>query len=800
MSTPTRVVPRTFFLNESHEHARDSQGGGATVSTFLNIDWASKGETLAKSLRLVRRRIDETSDPLRGSRYFLLSLPAMQIQRESKAKRAKDGRVDIVTDFSKEHSRTFERLGIDLLRVTPDGNAIVHAKSETLDQLESTAARLGTAGPKERNRWAFLTSFATVPRSSRVDENWLRSLPLHSTTEAIVELQPTLTRVEASSVTHAIRGHCIRAKGEDMLGAGRDISGRQWLRLRLTSATMGLLASEFQSIQSIHEPLRSVTFADAHRAAQPGAPIHTLPFSHDPLPAVAIVDCGVPKDHKILAQYRRGEFRHAESSDGHVGDHGSHVAARVVFGDLPPVHPGFVAPPGSCNFYDAVVPSFQTDDGTLELDDKAIFETIGYVARNAPDVRVFNLSLGSRLSLANMSDQVRQERYVEMQDLDNFAFQNDVIVVVAAGNTPPGVFPSPDYPRHQDHMDWGLGSPAAGFNTLVAGAFVGEANSDGVARRPGWPSPFSRIGPGIAAAPVPNFSASGGDATSAYRWRAGQGLGVTSLNQFGDWEDVIGTSFAAPIVARQAALACAALRAHCKSGVEPFASTIKALLALAARHRVSDGTFPPSVQKLAQRTLGRGEPAVDLLSHPDENKATFVWQGTLERPGYAARLKLPIPRSWLNEAKAPQLRAVCAWNTPVFAGAPNVWACRRVSLQLRPDLGADALLGKGKTVGAYPLIDRTYDLSSDHLHERGVNISGDEWVVEIEYQDAGPYPPLSVIEDAQRVGVVVELSDASIAENISPQAAVQNMPIAATMIQLGGAKVGIWAPIKIPTG
>jgi hypothetical protein len=800
MATPKSVVPRTFFLNESHEHARDSQGGGGSVSTFLNIDWASKGETLAKSFRAARRRIDDTTDPLRGSRYFLLSLPATQIQRASKDKRAKDGSIEVVTDFSKDQSRIFERLGIDLLRVNSDGNAIVHAKAASLDQLESTAARLGTAGPKERNRWAFINDFTTVPQSSRVDERWLGSLPHNTTAETIIELQPLLNRAECISVAQAIRSHFNRENGEDLIGAGRDISGRQWLRLRLRSATIERLAFEFQSIQSIHEPLRSIVFADTRQPAQPAVGASARPFSRAHFPTVAIVDCGVPKDHEILSQYRRGEFRHAESPDGHVGDHGSRVAARVVFGDLPPIHPGFVPPPGSCNFYDAVVPSFPIEDGTLELDDKAIFETIRDVARNAPDVRVFNLSLGSRLSLARMSDEIRQERYVEMQDLDNFAFQNDVIVVVAAGNTPLGVVPSPDYPRHLDHMDWGLSSPAAGFNTLVVGSFVGEVNFDGVARRPGWPSPFTRIGPGIADAPVPNFSASGGDATNAYRWRAGQGLGVTSVNQLGDWEDVIGTSFAAPIVARQAALACAALKSHCKPGVEPFASTIKAFLAFSARHRTSDGNFPTQIRKLAGRTLGHGEPATDLLSHPDGNKATFVWQGTLERPGHAARLKLPIPRAWLKEAKAPQLRAVCAWNTPVFAGAPNVWACRKVELHLRPDLNAPALLGKGKTVGAYPLIDRTYDLSAIHLLERGVDVSGDEWVFEIEYQDVGPYPPLSIIDEAQRVGVVVELCDADTVQNISPQAAVQAMPITATMIQLGGAKVGIWAPIKIPTG
>jgi len=74
----------------------------------------------------------------------------------------------------------------------------------------------------------------------------------------------------------------------------------------------------------------------------------------------------------------------------------------------------------------------------------------------------------------------------------SFAFEHDLIVVVAAGNTPPGVIPNVDYPGHVEDPDWGLGSLGSGFNTLVVGSYVAEANADGVGRRPGWPSPFAR--------------------------------------------------------------------------------------------------------------------------------------------------------------------------------------------------------------------------------------------------------------------------------------------------------------------
>jgi hypothetical protein len=215
-----------------------------------------------------------------------------------------------------------------------------------------------------------------------------------------------------------------------------------------------------------------------------------------------------------------------------------------VFGEISDVGPGFVPPPGRCRFLDVVVPAFRNGDDELELDDKAIFDSIRDVARNYPDVRVFNLSLGSYLALDQYPETVRQERRAELQDLDNFAFEHDVVVVVSAGNTRRGVVPNVDYPRHVDEPDWRLGAWAAGFNTFVVGGFVPRPNTDGVARRQGWPSPFTRVGPGVAGAPVPGFSAGAGDCTDAYQWKAG--LGVWTANKVGGWEDVPGTSHAAP--------------------------------------------------------------------------------------------------------------------------------------------------------------------------------------------------------------------------------------------------------------
>src|SRR5687768_17282136 len=176
MAERRTVAPRTYFLNESHEHARDDREGGGRVTEYARIDWVAKGQRLAKSLLLARKAAAQSSDPLREKRLFLLTRTETKLERVSTAKKAKDGRMPVVTDIAGEHARVFERLGLDLLRLTAAGDALVHAKTDTIEQLENTAARLGQAGKREQARWAFLTEFQVPPLETRVDLDWLDTL------------------------------------------------------------------------------------------------------------------------------------------------------------------------------------------------------------------------------------------------------------------------------------------------------------------------------------------------------------------------------------------------------------------------------------------------------------------------------------------------------------------------------------------------------------------------------------------------------------------------------------------------
>jgi len=792
------MAPKTFFLNETHEHSRGEPGRGGQIPSFSKIDWAAKGQRLASSLTAARVASQRTPDPLRERRYFLLSRPEGIVPRDSKAKDAKDGSENVDVDLAGKNARVFERLDLQLLRVTEAGEALVHAKPETLAQLEATAARLSTAGKRDQARWAFLREFHLPPIEMRVDVDWLDHLKLNVAHDLIVEFQPVLSRADVDVLIQTIRGRLAEGKGEQVKIGGRDLSGRRWVRAAMLPETIRYLAEGFPSIQTIHPPLMATLFAAPTARTEESAVAVRGQGAVAELPVVAIIDAGIPREHPILSPYRRGEYRHRDVDHTDPGDHGSRIASRVVYGDVLADHPGYVPPPGTCRYLDIVVPAERTDDDQLELDGKAILAAIDDVGGSYPDVRVFNLSLGSFLALRQFPEPTRQERLVELQDLDNFAFDRDALVVVAAGNTRRGVIPNTDYPGHVDEPDWALGAWAGGFNTLVVGGYVPRPNTDGLARSQGWPSPFTRIGPGVAGAPVPTLSAGAGDCTAAYQAKEGLGLGVWTTSKAGNWEDVIGTSQAAPIVSREAALLLRDLQPVCPPGIQPFASTVKAFLHLVARPAAGPRSFTPAARTLVSRTLGYGCPSAARLVTPEAGSAVFLWQGTLEGPGHSARVRAPLPREWLTEAEAPQVRVVCAWNTPVNAAAPDMWACRKIKVQLRPSLDADAPRARGNASGAYPLIDKVYDLGADRLKKMAGELDADEWVLEIAYEDVGPYPDSLRFDDQQRVAVVFELSDRGDAA-VSPQAAVQAMALTKTMIRLGGMKQPIWSPVKIRT-
>jgi hypothetical protein len=774
MSPDERTIPRTFYLNEQHELARAEKEGGGRIPQYVDIDWTTKGAEIARSISRVRKQIQESSDPTKENHCFVLAAPVEQLAKASKDKeKAVDGKVYENTDFAEKHSRVFRRLGLDLINVADNGSAIVHMKPEVMEQLSNTAHSLPELGARDKSRWATIGRFAMVPSQLRIDSDWLSALSAKRLTDAVIEFQPLLTRVEIDSLVRAIVSVLLRNLREAVTGTGTDFSGRQWVRGQITRDSLEKIAQTFFSVQSLHSPLISIAAAGTPTKRRSHAlPAIDVVLDPSTLPAIGVVDTGIPADHSILGRYRRGTYL-APTSAGIVADpHGCFVASRTVFGDVDySAGPPASTPVGSARYYDVNVSGISPGD----IEDKGVFPALQAIVATAPDVRVFNMSFDAREPLDSMGQVKRSEALNVVQDLDNFIFQNDIIIVIAAGNSPPGLVPSTPYPHHFNDPQWALGHWARSFNSLTCGSLVGRLSPGGVVTTLDWPSSFCRVGPGLCGSQKPDFSADGGNGTSQYQYAPG--LGVWGLSPIGLWEDRSGTSYAAPLLARECAFAVEKLQHVCERGAQPFGVTVKAFLALTATPPVSTAPIP----ELGARTLGRGRASARRLETPLASTGVMIWQGVLEDDQDIAGIQIPIPAGWLEEAEQPYLRLIVTWDPPANSAVKHLWAAREISakLKMHPDAPAHRT-ARVMPHGSYPLLERLYNLKK--LPEN-MSVEGDSWLIEISYEQTAEYHPAMTFPPQQRVAFAAELLDNG-SKPVSPQSRLQALPATRTMTRL----------------
>lgn len=781
------MVPKTFFLNERQELSSFEREGGGRAAQYVRVDWDNRSSALTNSFRKATAPHPASHDPMSSRHSFVVAVPAQAIQKLSKSKRATEGVVSYAPSFGGEQSKVFRKIGMDLIETLPRGMASVHIADS--ERLIATMEALTSASEREKSRWINFSEFLPLNRDQRVDEPWIRTVDDSVPVETWLRFQPTLKRSEINELLQAIAALLAPASECRLTRAGREFSGRYWCVGLLKRRHIEQIADEFPSVQSIH-PRYATPIAAASRRitsitdsqVRPKA----APVNISQLPTVAIVDSGIPENHVTLAPYRRPGYRNPNLDPlvRFMGDHGSNVASCAVYGHIDGNSGNYTLPPPRCRVMDVMV---SLDEGTI--DDEVVIPAIEAVVGTAPDVRVFNLSFDVH-ALDGLPPIRRREELIKLQDMDNLAFARDVVLVISAGNTSSGLVPEIPYPHHVEDARWALGARARSFNGVVCGGYVDTIGSNTVAGIQGAPSPFTKVGPGLCDSPVPGFGAPAGDSTETYNWAQGTGVGVISPS--GLWEDHNGTSFAAPIVAAEAARVCQELSRHCDQQTVPFAGTVKAWMNLDARRPQLSAAY----ERLAKRTIGRGLPSADGLRSPSPNTAVFIWQGVLQAAGTVSRVRLPVPLEWLKKASQPRLRLIAAWNGPVNMALGESWACRKVATKVRPFGAKAALLGGGQSHGGYPLIDRTFDIHPSVLTKKGHSLSEDLWVVEVEYEEIGDYPPAMTISPQQRVGAVFELADVG-KEPLSPQTYVQSLPIAADLDRLSALSTPILSPIAV---
>jgi subtilisin family serine protease len=242
--------------------------------------------------------------------------------------------------------------------------------------------------------------------------------------------------------------------------------------------------------------------------------------------------------------------------------------------------------------------------------------------------------------------------------LDRIVYENDVVVVISAGNVSHEEHDGFEYVAEQVQRDERhIAPPGMAALALTAGALVpdGEQGArparESVAIRqlgePGWPSPVTRSGPGVEFAIKPELSAPGG--TYVYdrdskRVRPDRARGTVLGSSGGNPERVlmldIGTSFAAPLVSHAALRVLSRYPQLTATGVRALllssARMVKTVLTADTGHKAT----------VTQRYLsGFGRASADHAETSTEHRAVLLGEESI-RQDEVHFYEVPVPQAF----------------------------------------------------------------------------------------------------------------------------------------------------------
>lgn len=390
------------------------------------------------------------------------------------------------------------------------------------------------------------------------------------------------------SYIESLQGQCFKEKT-------RSIDSLTFCFLKINSKQIRELA-KFSFVRVVR-PLPEIKLADRMVAldARTGIQIEGA-GNINPNAAqanIAIFDGGLLPEANENSHIRYFDLTNQPVDEVHNYSHGSRVTSALVYGEAEDYLSGsnIVLPVDHYKVYGS---ADEVDVGLVDVLDR-----IQAVLKNT-HYRFVNISLGPEYPCSD------EEPSLWTSTLDRLAEDGDTLIVVAVGNT--GMVGG-GFSRIQPPSD------------LLNGLSIGAANSKG----DDWnKSSYSNIGPGRRPGYVkPDALYFGGE--------MGEGnpkIQLIALNSF-ELEEVYGTSFAAPLVTRQAALID-----YFTEGQLNIA-TIRALL-----------IHSTNQHDLERKECGWGRIDRDIenILFCSDRKVTFIYQGKLET-ATGIRAAVPCPKA-----------------------------------------------------------------------------------------------------------------------------------------------------------
>ena len=377
--------------------------------------------------------------------------------------------------------------------------------------------------------------------------------------------------------------------------------------------------------------------SDASSTAQ-GSQALTLPTpaSGSVYPIVGVIDSGVAP---LLDPWIEGRFDYLDETEYNPA-HGTGVAGLIVAGQTAN-DPTVVPEPDGCQIYDApLYPSGPFMDkyangfsDFLEELEQAVAE-----ARDVHGVRIFNLSINA------ISDVERHNYSIYAARLDQIADTYGVIFVNSSGNLPTAQARAPWQKKPIDVVRYFASrtQPDTIYkpSESVRSISVGAINPPNTTQIESAPTVYTTRGPGLQVGVKPDVATFGGAGGTG----PGGATGLASVTPTGFKQDVIGTSYAAPLVARTLA------------GLD--VSTAGGLQTEALRAMLLHNTVVPEVlckrglKDIARQFVGFGQPRnVNDMLETEDHQVTLLFQSRLtvgERKPAILRFPFEWPRSLVN--------------------------------------------------------------------------------------------------------------------------------------------------------
>lgn len=384
-------------------------------------------------------------------------------------------------------------------------------------------------------------------------------------------------------------------------------------------------------------------------------------------PLVGVIDSGVRSGHPLVAPALYdattlcAEFEDGEDAHGH----GTRIAALLLHGQLDDVLDQGWLPRPFCR-----VLSVRVLDGNNRFPSGRVWEAeieraIRFCAEQG--AKVVNLSVADPDTPYTGAHSTPVAALV-----DQLSRELQIVIVVPTGNVPPAAYfdltdpnAAETYPvRMLESAETVLLDPAPAATAVTVGAVAPDAL--GGATRPtfaanrralregGWPAPYTRRGPGVGGAVKPEVVAAGGSLALDVEFGqlvSDDALGIVSASGAAADRllDIdIGTSFAAPLVARVATAVHARYPAF-------GANLIRALTVLGCREaRYCDALAdlkPGEREKRALPLVGYGEARLAEAIESTPHRAILVTEGEL-RVDRTNVYEIPIPSSFRTSGGA----------------------------------------------------------------------------------------------------------------------------------------------------